>query len=227
MNKLKQLIIIGSGSSLKEGISKGLWDKLKGKLTVGLNYTYNFFDSTVLCYVDEDFYKKQREQLKSLSLIIGKEHQRLNLLPNTITLKTNDVKYYRDIKLGCYKSNLAGLFALSLGIYLLDEGEIFLLGFDYGTVDNQLDSKGRRITHFYDNIEHRGIGKCNYYDTIGRGDKDFGVYSNETKCKIYNVSLESKITIFPKLSWETFFEKLDNNQYNQEELREYIKGKLK
>ena len=115
----KQCIIIGAGASLKEGIDEGLWDKLKGKFTIGLNYSYNFFDSSILCYVDNPFYKEEskKEKFQDLPLIIGKEYPQLKMLPNTITLKTNDNKYYRDVKLGCYKSNLCGIFAyLSEGV---------------------------------------------------------------------------------------------------------------
>ena len=219
----KQIIIIGGGSSIKEEIDKGLWNRLKGKWTIGLNYSYNFFNSTMLCYADSNFYNEEskKEKFQNLPLIIGKEHSQLKILPNTMTLKTNDVKYFRDVKLGCYKSNLCGIFALSLAIYLLDEGEIYLLGYDYGATKRTKD--GRALTHFYQGkINHRGIGNVNYFDTIGRADKDFGVYQNESKVHIYNVSLESKITIFPKLSYAGFFDKLDNQQYNQKVLKQFI-----
>lgn len=232
LNIPKQIVIIGGGVSLKEGIEKGLWDKLKGKWTIGLNYSYNFSDSTILCYVDEPFYKEEskKEKFRNLPIIVGKEHKQLKMLPNTITLKTNDVKYYRDVKLGCYKSNLCGLFALSLAIYLLDEGEIYLLGYDNCAMGKA--KNGRALTHFYQGeINHRGIGKCNYFNGVHKGgkkfvDRDFGVYQDESKVHIYNVSLNSKITTFPKLSWAGFFEKLDNQQYDQNKLRQYIKEKL-
>ena len=221
----RQLIIIGGGFSLKEGIDKGLWDKLKNKWTIGLNYSFKFFDSTLLSYVDKEFYKEEYEKLKHLSLIIGKEQDVITKLPNTIALKTNDAKYFRDVRLGCYKSNLCGIFALSLAIYLLDEGEIYLLGYDYGATKKDKDKKF--LTHFYQGqIKHRGIGKVNYFHTTGRADKDFGVYQNESKVHIYNVSLNSDIKTFPKLSYAGFFEKLDNQQYNQNELRQYIRNKL-
>lgn len=227
MNKPNQIIIVASGVSLKEGISKGLWDKLKNHFVIGLNYSYNFFDSTILCYADNPFYKEEsgKEEFQNLPLIIGKDHPQLKKLPNTITLKTNDVKYYRDVKLGCYKSNLCGIFALSLAIYLLDEGEIYLLGYDYGALGRA--KNGRALTHFYQGqINHRGIGKTNYFDTIDRADKDFGVYANEKKVKIYNVSIMSKINTFIKCGYGFFFENLDKQEYNQEELRKEIKRKL-
>lgn len=226
--QLKQIVIIGGGSSIKEGIKKGLWDKLKNRFVIGLNYSYNFFDNTILCYVDDKFYEKEskKEKFQSFPLIIGKEHRELKLLSNTITLKANDAKYYRDVKLGCYKSGLVGLFALSLGIYLLDEGEIFLLGYDYGAIGKAKDR--RALTHFYQGqINHRGIGKTNYFHTIGRADRDFGVFADEKKVKIYNVSFQSNITTFPKISYDEFFTRLRKESDTQDQLREYIKEKLK
>jgi len=230
MNKIpKQIIIIGGGVSLKQGIEQGLWEKLKGKFTIGLNYSYNFFDSTILCYVDGSgqFYEEEskKEKFQNLPLIIGKKPGQVKVLPNTIILKMSDNKYCRDVRLGCYKSSLVGLFALSLAIYLLDEGEIYLLGFDYGAYGK--DKQNRGLTHFYQGeIEHRGIGKTNYYDSKSRVDRDFGVYKDEKKVKIYNVSVISKINTFTKMGYLRFFEDLDKQEYDQTQIREYIKGKL-
>ena len=228
--KPNQLVLIGGGSSIKEGINKGLWDKLKGKFTIGLNYSYNFFDSTILCFIDGSgqFYEKEskKKKFKNLPLIIGKKHPNLKVLPNTITLETNDAKYYRDVKLGIWRSNLCGLLALSLGIYLLDNGQIYLLGYDYGTTKKAKD--GKALTHFYQGqIKHRGIGKISYFDTKGRANRDFGVYKDEKKVKIYNISPLSKINTFIKKDWDWFFENLNKQQFNQEKLRHYIREKLK
>ena len=47
-----QLVILGGGASMKEGISKGLWNKLKDRFTLGINYSFNWFKSTLQTYVD-------------------------------------------------------------------------------------------------------------------------------------------------------------------------------
>ena len=58
--KSNQLIIIGGGASITEGIKKGLWKLLKGKFTLGLNYSYHYYpNSTCQIYVDNDFYTKE------------------------------------------------------------------------------------------------------------------------------------------------------------------------
>lgn len=242
--KNKQIIIIGGGASINEGIEKGLWNKLKDKYTIGLNYSYNYFKSTFQCCVDRDFYDKQRDSLTSLPLIVSKKHRfSKGTLKNTILLTTHH-KYNRALKEGVYKASLVGLFALSLGIYLLDEGEIYLLGYDFGelrkkdyrkfaTSKKQLqelsykDDKGQYLTHFYQgDIKHRGIGKVSYYNSKGRANQDLAPYKGEKKVKIYNVSKQSKIEVFPKISYDEFFKKLDNQTYNQNFLRQEIEKKL-
>lgn len=233
LDKIKQLVIIGGGTSLREGISKGLWNKLRNHFVIGTNYSFLYYPNpTIQTFVDNKFYTDQQEGLSKLPLIIGRKHNIKKPLPNTILLPASSSKYHRDLKGGIYKASLCGIFSLSLGIYLLDqigrEGEkrLFLLGFDFGGQGK--DSKGRALTHFYQGeIIHRGIAKCNYYEMTGRGERDFGVFRNEKIIKIFNVGLKSNIPCFPKISYDEFFELLDKKQYNQEELRQYIKEKLK
>jgi len=227
MLETKQLVIIGGGSSIQEGISKDLWSKLENKFVIGLNYSYKYFSNpTVQCFVDHEFYSKEYDDLKSLGLIIGKSQKTLKLHDNTITM-TCSGQYNRDVRKAVYKASLVGIFALSLGIYLLDEGEIFLLGYDFGELTTEKDAKNRVITHFYQGqTEHRGIGKNSYYNISNKANDDFKVYSKETRCKIYNVSMKSKIDIFDKISYDEFFTKLDKNIINNEEIRKDIRNKL-
>lgn len=228
LEKPKQLVIIGGGSSIQDGLSKNLWEKLKSHFTIGLNFSFKFFEATFQSFVDSSFYNANSKELEKVPLIIG-QGKNLNVkLNNTFTIRCNAQKYNRDLKDGIYKNNLTGIYALSLAIYLLDEGEIFLLGYDSGAISWKFDNKNRPISHFYQGqVEHRGIGKINYYNSKDRDEKDYGVYRNETKIKIYNVSPKSNIHVFPKINYDEFFNKLDTNQYDQNELRSWIKEKLK
>jgi len=130
-----------------------------------------------------------------------------------------------------------------LGIHILDSGICFLLGFDYGEARKKgydksdlraieqariVDKSGKKyLTHFYqEELTHRGTGKINYYNAKDRAKKDFSVYKNEKKIRIYNVSPDSRIPTFPKIDYSTFFKMLDKHTYDQNELREYIKEKL-
>jgi hypothetical protein len=258
MNKLNQLIIIGGGFSIKEGLSKGLKEKIKDKFVIGCNYAFNYFNNlTMTTYVDRDFYtvgdnsftskqkKKHRESLRNLQLIIGQEVTDKNFKKMLNTYFINGaLKYKRNLKGGVYKASLAGLYALSLAIYLLDEGEIFLLGYDFGEARksnyekfpkspqelNKLmikDKKNRPLTHFYqEELNHRGVGKINWYNAKDKAKKEFQVYANEKKVKIYNVSLISKIPTFPKISYNEFFKMLDDKIACQQCLKYMILKKL-
>jgi hypothetical protein len=227
MNNPKQLIILGGGSSIKEGLSLGLWDKIKEHFVVGTNYSYKFFDSTLTVFVDSTFYNNQKIELERLPMIIGQCRNIKVKLPNTLAIPANSI-YTRDLKGGIHSAKLSGIYALALSIYLLDIGEIYLLGYDLGAVSKSLDDKKRPITHWYQNqTEHRGVGKISYYDAKDRGDKDFGCFKNEKDVKIFNVSLKSKINVFPKISYEEFFKQLNEETFNQDELRLLITTKLK
>ena len=248
------LIIIGGGCSITEGIDKGLWERLEGLFTIGLNYSYHYYVSTLQSYVDHDFYVKNKDDLEALPLIVGKHYNTIPKYDNTILLEANN-KYSRDLHTGVYNSNLTGIFALSLGIHLLDIGEIYLLGYDYGHVaptgdygnitpkgeyadSPGVDKDNRVFTHFYQgDIKHRGIGKINYYNgVVGKGGKrqpradyDVRVYSDEKRVKIYNVSMNSKISAFTKISYDEFLERIegsDQRRWEQEGLREMVRAKL-
>ncbi len=224
--KPKQLIILGGGASIKEGISKGLWKKLDGKFVIGCNYSFNYYISTIQCYLDDKFFDEQKEALKKLPLIITKPHQKQRMLNNQIMIKITS-NGSRDLTKGVYKGSLTGIFALSIGRYLLDKGEIFLLGYDFGAQGNITASDGKTkkgITHFYQGeLNHRGIGKVNYYNASGRAERDFSFFAREKKIKIYNVSLNSSIPTFTKISYDDFLKKLDNKTYCQSWLRAYTK----
>ena len=242
-----KLIILGGGTSIRAGIKKGLWDKIRGQWVIGLNYSYKFFlNSTFHCWVDDVFYIKQNKELSKLPLLIGqdKDTVRKKELSNTIFLPSQ-IRYKRNLSGGVYKTCLAGLWGLSLGIYLLDIGEIYLLGYDFGELRKKdfakfmpnrrdlnnimiKDKKGQPMTHFYQGkLYHRGIGRISFYNDKERIKNTFAVYKNEKKVKIYNVSLPSKLDTFPKISYDTFFTKLDGKQYDQEFIREYTKKRIK
>lgn len=235
-----ECIIIGGGWSIKEGLSKGLKDKIRNKFSIGLNFSYRYFDSTILSFVDHKFYKGEEKgltaeqlkfHLKSIKnhpLIIGNKHAINTPHPNTILLPTIS-EYRKNVKEGCYSNSLAGLFALSLAIYLIDKGTVFILGFDFGNFNNKRDKNNKLITHFYNDIKHRGSGRVNWYSSENKAKRFFEVYNQDKDIKIYNVSLNSKIPneIFSKISYDVFFSKLNKETYSQYQIRNDIKDKLK
>ena len=226
---MKQLVIIGGGNSLETPVAEGLWDKLKGKYTLGINYNYYHFNSTCLLGTDDEFYNAEVKALESLPLIVfGFDKEVKKYHPNTIVLRTRHNYLDRDLSKGIYCSRLTGMFALTLGINLLDVGEIFLLGYDFGGNKNKIVDK-QYATHYYKGIKHRGIGHCGYYDTTCRIKSDFEPYLIEKKVKIYNVigEPESKTPTFEKINYDTFYNKLNKEELDQDKLRVDIIKKLK
>ena len=250
MKKPKQLIIIGGGPSISEGIKKGLWERLANRFTISMNFNYRYFDSTILTFVDSAFrngYTKEEhkrhkwkgteeerldhiKRLDTIPLIIGQNPEEvLKRYDNTILLHSSGEYHGRDsIKDDMiFRPNLCGIFSLTLGVCLLNVGEIFLLGYDAGGVG--FFEKDQQHTHFYQDtgFKHRGIGNTHYYDD-NHEERDYGVYKNDPKIFIYNVGLDSKIPghIFPKVSYDEFFTALNDQKYNQEDLRGLVRKEI-
>jgi len=235
-----QVFVIGGGHSIKEGFSYGLPEILKNKFTIGLNWSFHHFpDCTFYSYVDKGsfFEKAGKDTLEKLPLIVCKDWG-INHLPNTIPLCASSM-YHRELyppkpypqNKGVYSAKLVGLFALTLAIYLIQEGTIYLLGYDGGSVLNeQKDQKNRILTHYYQeegNIKHNGIGRVNWYKQKDRLTREFAPYQNEERVKIYNVSPNSNIDTFEKIGYEEFIKRVKPiSESNQEMLREEIKEKL-
>lgn len=230
-----EILILGSGASILPRISP-LKPLLASKFTILINYAYKHFNGTFLTFSDRDFYcplyAKKRpennpdiyEELKQLPLIIGVDKNGINefKLDNTILLPQDKL----------YSGDLTGVFALSLACYLLEnKGIIYLLGYDWTRQlipkdKNLYNPKSNLQIHYYNNINHRGIGLTGYYDKHNP-DKIFQLFTQKKDIKIYNVSLESNITIFPKITYNQMLTQLTNKNIDQNILRQEIIKKLK
>jgi len=223
----KECLIIGGGSSISEGLSLGLKEKIQDKFVVTINFASYHFNSTFTTCMDNSFYKgkllsdsKEINQdhinhLKSLPLIIAPNaHIRETPYNNTILTK--------KIKAGA----LTGIYALYLISYLLDyNGIIYLLGFDWSRRTKEEKEKNILAkTHYYDEIKHKGIGLSKYYEN--HKGEDFKPFLNYKNLKIYNVNPNSNLDYFEKIYYNKMFELLNKEKYNQEELRKEIKIKL-
>lgn len=235
----KQVVLIGGGNSINEGLSLGLKDRLENKFTIGINYSYKHFDSTILSFIDKEFYKSTKleanpdiyEELGKLPLIVGLNSQNIKDIahPNTILLKSSGAYQGKESKdKGFYSPILGGVFSITLAMYLMDfVGTIFLLGFDWNKRTEEDRKNNRTVdTHYYKELKHRGIGYSRFYEN--HQPKEYlGCFLKEKKVTIYNVSLLSNLDVFGKLSYETFFEVLNEEQYCPDTLRESIRFKLK
>lgn len=228
----KEIVIIGGGYSIQEGVSLGLKEKIKDKFTIGINFSFHHFDSTFLCFGDANFYmgylkgdmygfsQEHLDTLKKLPLIIGENHNFHEVYSNSILFRTTP--HWENVTENVfYKYNLTGTLALYIGTKLIDfEGTIYLLGFDW------TESK-EQPTHYYpkSEINHRGQGLRTWY-RANRPSDLFSSFLTLNKVKIYNVCPTSNIPTFEKIRYSDMFNLLTSDIYDQNNLRNLIKNKL-
>lgn len=230
MSKISQILIIGGGQSLKNVSKPLLQSVLDTNCSILTNYAYRHFRGTFLTCIDRNFYKTNDlktnpdiyDELKSLPLIVGVDHNNWASIKHENTILVPKKKYHIG--------DLTGIFSLSIAVELLEHiGEIFLLGFDWTRrkeedIDKTKYSSTSNVeTHFYSDLKHRGSGYVGYYENHNP-DKMFERYLKEKDVKVFNVSLESNINCFEKISFETMFSLLKNTALNQNELRNKIKS---
>jgi hypothetical protein len=236
MTNINEIMIIGGGKSIQDGLNQGLQPLLATKFVIGTNYSFKTFSSTFLCFQDREFYvpdyaknypdeKTIRHpdiynELKQLPLIIGININGIEefKLDNTILLDKKEME------------KLTGIFALKLAEKIMEKGTIYLLGFDWNRRiglperDPNYNPKTDLQIHYYNNIKHRGVGYVGYYENHNP-DKIF-VQFIKKDVKIFNVSLQSNINCFPKISYEHMYTLLNKEKINQKEARQEIKNKF-
>jgi len=213
----KQVIILGAGKSINEGISKGLWSKIKNKEIWSLNSMFKIMPylPTRELWVDISFFRHTVGELQKLAQqgvkLIAKKHLKLTLIPQIEQFETTkEQSSASENILYVGSQGLVGFFALSLAIVREKYDEVFVLGYDYGT-----PNINDKVTHCYENKKKElniySTGNIFVYfnknGTLKREVEDFKYYLQFSN-KIYNVSLYSNIPYFEKISWEEFFEKI-------------------
>ena len=236
VSKINEVILIGGGLSINEGISLGLKEKIIDKCVFLTNYSYKHFSGTLLCFYDKDFYvpsyaKKEPnkypdiyKELKNLPLIIGlKRNEGIEefKLPNTIIIPCPKKELGNPL--------LVGIFTLAIA-EIFEPKQIFLLGFDWNRQPIPQDKtkycpySNLDIHYYKKEIQHRGLGWTGFYDN--HNPDNYFKFFKDSKSKIYNVSLQSNINNFEKIDYTTFFNLLSDVVYNQEELRQELRKKL-
>lgn len=238
-------------NGFKHGLETKLETLIKNNYSIGLNYWFKYgCPTTFSSFADWQWYDDNIKALKGVPLIIGshdpslKNHKRDRTHENTILLRNSGIyNGIKSIEDGVYAKQLIGIWALSLAISLGFK-EIYLLGYDCCEINGQ--------THFYQSVvdlnkstpitlkgkvvnhrEHfRGVGKykngkyktSTYNIKNHINNKWFAPFHAERKkLKIYNVSPESVINTFPKISYEDFYKKVENNHIDQTEARREIR----
>lgn len=220
----KQVILLGGGASVKEGINKGLWDKIKGHEIWSLNYgfmTMPYLPNREI-WIDISFFRNNIVELQKLSekgvpIVVKKHMQYADFDMITQYNASRDKRNYfgKDaIKKNMIYSGsmgLVGIFALSLAI-AENYNLIYLLGYDFGT-----KSLKETFTHYYQDelkVQSSGVGRPVVYrlknDNLKKEVTDFELYTKEEGVDIYNVSMNSNIPYFSKVTWEDFFGAIQN-----------------
>lgn len=215
---MKDLVIIGGGSSVKEGIELGLWDKIKDIEIWSLNFAFIFMPYLPKreIWVDVSFFKKNLDRLESIYRSGTELHCSSHALYNNYSMIKQyqifkDVRHFEDNeKYFSGKLGFVGVFALSIAVREQYD-RIFLLGYDFG-----VQNPSSNDTHFYQhmtkecNIVSVGVGNPRVYMDTGTNKvksivEEFSVY-NKHRDKIYNVSTISNIKEFQKISYQSFFD---------------------
>lgn len=210
----KVAIIIGGGYSVKEGIELGLWDKIKDKEVWSLNFAYKTmpYKPRRELWADINFFKNHIEELQTLYQsgvkCIAKAHGKYKFIAEIETYyTTRDIKEAKE-KMYIGSMGLVGFLALSVAVREKYD-IVYALGYDFGTNSVKNDK-----THYYQEKIHvlsSGVRHPEFYreenGRVREDVRDFNIYKNSST-KIYNVSLNSNIESFEKISYEQFFRHL-------------------
>lgn len=234
---INDIIIIGGGLSIQDGIKLGLKEKIKNKFVFACNYAYKHFPYTAMLFLDKDFYVPKYAKRKEVQDKYPDIYNELSTLPLIISNNINNgisEFLHKNTFLIHYRTPTGerpvqtGIFALALAEQLKAKN-IFLCGFDWTrqTIPEKKENynpKSDLQIHYYPKkeINHNGFGFTGFYDRHNP-DNYFKFYGYKDS-KIYNVSLESNIQNFEKIDYSTMFDLLNKEQINQEELRIKIKN---
>jgi len=175
--------VIGGGNSL-EGFD---FSRLNNEVTIGVNYIFKFFEPTYLIWSDERVYNENKEEIDRLrSIKYAPSHWIAGNWQDVKGFQIRDRFYPKEglIK-GLFGGKpeacwITGTLAISLAC-ALEYSPIYLLGYDGGEI------KGKVHFHNFSNPKEVFSERNYWYDEF------------KNKWEIYNCSLESKITQFPKI----------------------------
>lgn len=203
----KRAIIIGGGHST-ENLD---WSLLQGEFTFGLNYAFKLLTPTTLVFDNDRFYNENKNAINKIESVKISHHCRkkgIIYIPGSkVYYGTKSLK-----KRAIYTYTLTGIYTLTLASCLPFE-EIYLLGYDMNMDKGYLHNR---------HLKHPHNSLAPYRPQIGK----FSHFANMEN--VYNVSPNSAIHVFPKLTLEEFSNIIKNDPQNitQEEARIWLKKHL-
>jgi len=213
----KSCFIIGGGPSLREFP----FSRLKGHRTIGVNLAFTKFEPSVTFSMDSRFLKWL--ETERYGPAITRRFEKLNsyrvqmmtypasfpplvfVVPVFKNYSAGHWAFTESMRDGIGHGNNSGYAALNLAA-VLGANPIYLLGFDWNKRlglperDPNYNPNSDLQIHYYNDIEHRGIGYVGYYENHNP-DKEFKS-TIKKDIKIYNVSPESNINCFEKITYE-------------------------
>lgn len=205
------VIIIGGGSSVREGIDNGLWDKIKGMDIITCNNVIHYipYPPKYACWLDVT--KKDPGVTQKIletdcirvtqQLHDARDDDKVVRFPIVKDLNGDESKLTRGLERGVLfagKRMFTGIFAISLALYA-GYNKIYLLGFDWnvgkgGQAEWYEREDGKNISGiFMQNKKEPRPDIAEHHDCF-KGMAD-----------IINVSEISLIPSFPKISYGEFF----------------------
>ena len=214
---MKEVIIVGGGYSIKEGIDKGLWEKVRNKNVWSLNFAFKFmpFIPTKQLWADTSVWEKCSEEILMLhtkgTQLVCRNYGGYEDYPFIDRYDVSPIDYKgidADKELFIGRMGSVGVFATSYGAKL-GYDKIYLLGYDFGA-----PSTRETKTHFYQeedlNVNIGAYGRSGIYwegeNRIRNEVSDFKKFERDSSYKVFNVSQISNIPYFEKISYEYFFD---------------------
>lgn len=208
-------IIVGGGSSVSEGIKKGLWDKVKHLDIAACNNAviHMPYIPKYAVYIDKtplqpDVIKKVLETdcIRVTQLFHDFRDDNKIVRFKIFHDLDEEGKFERALERGYLfagKRKFTGVFAISFALYA-GYDRIYLLGFDWNL------GKNKEVEWYHDDEDpkHTEYKRGIFIDEKTNKPKtDAGEHFDifKGKATIYNVSLISAIPSFPKISYNEFF----------------------
>ncbi len=182
--------IIGGGTSLT-GFN---WNRLIGKKTIAINKSIlSYPNADALYWTDSrvyGWYKKEIDGFKGLKYTI-RHHV---TYPNDVKVLRKGSKFgLEEAKDALCHGNNSGYAAINLA-YLLGVKKIVLLGYD-------MRNDGKQ-GHYHDGYPVPATGDNVYRDQFIPGFQILADLLKQRKVEVYNASMTSALTVWPKISFE-------------------------
>jgi hypothetical protein len=216
---MSDLVLVGAGASVREGIEQGLWWNLRRQNVWSLNYAFKVMPFIPSAQVWRDlgvWAENQNELLRLYNRGCCLYTKKLNDYATRPEIRTygEDREVFhgregvRKDKIFIGRMGLTGVFALSLAI-AKGYDRVFLLGYDFGS-----SSFTDKDTHFYEGLNSEE-GQPNIYltsDGLPRSEvEDFDRFLVDG-VEIFNVSPRSHIGSFPKIEYSEFFRRISHGK---------------